>query len=322
LDGNIAGYVRDNGGIKDIIYDGLQTTSKMEFEMYFGVRGYRFTIEPTLQDSIALSNEARFYKYGNLGPKWWGLGDSDDTIPLLVKQVKSKTFEGEFSKYVYDAVMSWKIYHFHDTSPNASMRGWELIEDNETLRSNASNIAPFLIRLREEYEAEYHDILSTCQLVMPYLKDFLLKEQLYGRGNEIRKVNLSWRTKDSDFPMQPYHLSDGSIRFICLVTALLQPNLPSTLIIDEPELGLHPEAIRILGELINSAAERTQIIVATQSPLLIDQFGVEDIVVVNLKDNQSVFERLNREDFDNWLEDYSTGELWVKNVIQGGVNYE
>jgi len=122
--------------------------------------------------------------------------------------------------------------------------------------------------------------------------------------------------------MQPYHLSDGSIRFICLASALLQPDLPSTLIIDEPELGLHPEAIRVLGELIHAAAMRTQILVATQSPLLIDQFKIEDIVTVNRKDDQSVFERLDKEDFDKWLEDYSTGELWAKNVIQGGVSHE
>ena len=94
------------------------------------------------------------------------------------------------------------------------------------------------------------------------------------------------------------------------------------IIIDEPELGLHPEAIRILSELVQDAAKRTQIIVATQSPLLLDQFAIEDIVVVNRKDGQSTFERLNEEDFTVWLEDYSVGELWAKNVIAGGTNHE
>jgi len=117
-------------------------------------------------------------------------------------------------------------------------------------------------------------------------------------------------------------LSDGSIRFICLATALLQPNPPSTIIIDEPELGLHPEAIRILGELIKDAAGRTQIIVATQSPLLLDQFAIKDIIVVSRKDGQSIFERLKSSDFTEWLKDYSVGELWTKNVIQGGTTNE
>ena len=92
--------------------------------------------------------------------------------------------------------------------------------------------------------------------------------------------------------MQPYHLSDGSIRFICLATALLQPNPPSTIIIDEPELGLHPAAISILAELIQDTAKRTQVIIATQSPALIDQFAIEDIIVVNRENGESTFKRL------------------------------
>ena len=122
--------------------------------------------------------------------------------------------------------------------------------------------------------------------------------------------------------MRPTQLSDGSIRFICLATALLQPKLPSTIIIDEPELGLHPEAIAILAELIQSAAKQTQLIVSTQSPALIDYFGVEDIIVANRKDGASTFERLQEKDFNVWLEDYSVGELWSKNVISGGPVHE
>jgi predicted ATPase len=138
---------------------------------------------------------------------------------------------------------------------------------------------------------------------------------------EAQKVKLSWQQKGSDFPMQPYHLSDGSIRFICLATALLQPDPPSTLIIDEPELGLHPEAISILAELIQDAAQRTQLIIATQSPSLLNEFAVKDIVVVNRKGGQSTFERLSRDDYSSWLESYSVGELWTKNVIPGGTTH-
>ena len=112
--------------------------------------------------------------------------------------------------------------------------------------------------------------------------------------------------------MRPTHLSDGSIRFICLATALLQPDPPSTVIIDEPELGLHPSAIPILAELIQSAAIRAQVVIATQSPALIDQFGVDDIVVANRQDGATVFERLKENDFTCWLEEYSLGDLWCK----------
>jgi predicted ATPase len=154
---------------------------------------------------------------------------------------------------------------------------------------------------------------------MPFFDDFRLDVINMGEKDMVR---LSWQQKGSDFPMQPYHLSDGSIRFICLATALLNPFPPSVIVIDEPELGLHPEAIRILGELIRDAAKRTQIIVATQSPLLLDQFSIEDIVVVNRREGQSVFERLHRADFDEWLENYSVGELWSRNIIAGGTCHE
>ncbi|MDR2116132.1 MAG: AAA family ATPase [Planctomycetaceae bacterium] len=321
LDSNLDDYVRENGGISDILFNGRKTTSKMQFEIQFGVRGYRFTIKPDTKEGFALTDEARYYKHGMYN--WWELGNSCNTNPLLVEEVTKKNSpDNQYSRYIYDTIKSWQIYHFHDTSSTASVRGWEIAEDNRTLRSNASNLASFLFRLREEEEECYREILNVCRLVMPYFKNFLLNVKEFGKKKEIRKVSLSWRTKGSDFPMQSYHLSDGSIRFICLTVALLQPNPPSTLIIDEPELGLHPEAIRILGELINSAAKRTQIIVATQSPLLIDQFAIEDIVTVNRKDGQSVFERLKQNDFKKWLEDYSVGELWTKNILQGGINHE
>lgn len=135
---------------------------------------------------------------------------------------------------------------------------------------------------------------------------------------EAEKVRLSWKQKGSDFPMQPYHLSDGSIRFICLATALLQPVLPSIIVIDEPELGLHPLAVSILAELIQTASHKVQVIIATQSPMLIDHFSINDIIVMNRENGASTMKRLDSDDFSLWLEDYSVGELWAKNVIEGG----
>ncbi len=211
------------------------------------------------------------------------------------------------------------VYHFHDTSPTAPMRRSEIVEDNQRLRNNGSNIAPFLLRLKqsESLHRYYQEVVNATRLILPFFDDFRLDVFQQGGAD---KVKLSWQQKGSDYPLQPYHLSDGSIRFICLATALLQPNPPSAIVIDEPELGLHPEAIRILAELITDAAQRTQVILVTQSPLLIDQFAIDDIVVVNRKDGQSTFERLSEQDFSEWLEDYSVGELWTRNVIQGGTS--
>ncbi len=317
MDGNLDRYVKESGGISDLLFNGRKVTQEIEFIMQFGIRGYRFKILPDAQEGFILTDEQRYYSGGQT--RWWILGDSPDGKSLLIEEATSESSDAQYSKPVYEAILSWKIYHFHDTSKEAKMRHAEIIEDNEKLRSDAANIAPFLLKLKEENKEAYTEIVKTCQLVMPYFDDFILKPQKYGQKT---KVSLSWNTKGSDYPMQSYHLSDGSIRFICLATALLQPEPPATLIIDEPELGLHPQAIDILAELIESASKRTQIIIATQSPALLNNFAVEDILVVKREDGASVFERLNPDDYKVWLEDYSVGELWTKSVISGGIVHE
>jgi len=317
INGNLEKYISDSGGISDLLYNGRKTTSKMVFETHFGVRGYRFTIEPTPSDSCVLKDEARFYKHGATG--WWALGNSGDCKSLLVKEAKSDSSDSKYSKPVYETISAWQIYHFHDTSETSAMRYYEIIQDNKYLRTDAANIAPYLLKLKNKFFREYQEILNSIQMVMPFFNDFILEPDEFGKKE---KVNLSWMQKGSDYPLQPYHFSDGSIRFICLATALLQPDPPETIIIDEPELGLHPAAISILAELIQDASKRTQVIVATQSPTFIDNFEIKDVVVVNRENDASTFKRLKENDFNSWLEKYSVGELWTKNVISGGPVYE
>ncbi|MEA2085387.1 MAG: AAA family ATPase [Thermodesulfobacteriota bacterium] len=215
----------------------------------------------------------------------------------------------------------------NDYSKSAPMRRYEMIDDNDYLRFDAANIAPFLYELKnpstprhpslkKKNQNVYKQIVDTIRLVTPFFDDFILKP------NKNEKVRLRWRQKGSDYPLKPHHLSDGTLRFICLTTALLQPDPPSTIIIDEPELGLHPYAIEILAELIQATSKKTQLIVSTQSPALVDYFEPEDIIVVNRKKGASVFERLNKRELSSWLEDYSLGDLWRKNIITGGPAHE
>ncbi len=192
------------------------------------------------------------------------------------------------------------------------------VRDDERFRHDASNIAAFLLKLKATPQA-YELIRNTVRLIAPYFDDFLLRPRKLGE-NEV--VRLEWTQKGSDFPFQPSQLSDGTLRFICLATALLQPDPPSTIIIDEPELGLHPYALAVLADLMKSASKRRQVIVSTQSPTLVDHFEPSDIIVVNRADGQSTFERLDEKQLKDWLADYSIGELWQKNVIRGGPGHE
>jgi predicted ATPase len=199
------------------------------------------------------------------------------------------------------------------------MRRDQSVRDWERFRHDASNIAPYLMNLKSAQPDSYTLIRDTVRLIAPFFDDFLLRPQKRGTDEQVR---LEWQQKGSDFPFQPNHLSDGTIRFICLATALLQPDPPATIVIDEPELGLHPYAISMLADLIKSASERTQVIISTQSPTFLDYFAPEQIVVVNRRDGRSTFNRLDAQALAGWMEDYSVGELWQKNVVRGGPTRE
>lgn len=317
MEGNLNSHVIDNGGMSDLLFNGRKETESMYFETRFGMRGHRFTLKPGPKEEPSIVNEARYYGHGKI--QWWVLGDSFDGKSKVASEADSTNGDAEYSRPVVSAIKSWQIYHFHDTSSTAGMRHYGIIQDYRELRIDASNLATYLSYLREKHPSSYANILDAVRLVAPFFDDFILEPRTMG---EAVKLNLSWRQKGSDYPMQPYQLSDGTIRFMALATALLQPNPPSTVIIDEPELGLHPHALAILAELIQDAATRTQLIIATQSATLLDHFGVEDIVVVKREDGGSTFRRLEQKDYDLWLESYTVGELWTKNVITGGPSYE
>ena len=313
---NLKAFIEDGGGSDNFLFNGPKVTRQIEAELHFGQNGYRFKLAPTAEETFIINDEARLYT-GFTSDCWVDLG-SGQTVPELLKDKDKKGYRGprSVSSYIYESIASWKIYHFHDTSKLAPMRRLESIEDYAYLRFDAANIAPFLLYLRENNPSAYKQIIESIRLVTPFFDDFILMP------NKNDKVRLQWHQKGSDYPLNPLHLSDGTMRFICLTTALLQPVPPSTIILDEPELGLHPYAIEILAELIQSASHRTQVIVSTQSPALVDCFKVEDIIVVNRKDGTSNFQRLKAEDFTIWFDDYSLGELWRKNIIAGGPDHE
>lgn len=312
-----ADYVLERGGADSFLFNGPKETKAIELGFDFitslnGYNSYKAKLIPTA-DEIFVLNEQR--RYGDYNWRSYGVASSESRIADLREEKSVVPGYNGVGFYIYDSISNWRVYHFHDTSSTSPMRRSEIIEDNKKLRCNGSNIAPYLLELKNNHRSTYNEILDAIHLVMPFLDDFTLDVIPMG---ESQRVKLSWKQKGSDFPMQPYHFSDGSIRFICLATALMQPDPPSTIVIDEPELGLHPAAISILAELIQASSKRTQVIVATQSPMLIDQFGVEDIIIMSREKGASVMKRLDTNAFDSWLNDYSVGELWTKNVIEGG----
>ncbi len=187
------------------------------------------------------------------------------------------------------------------------------INDNSFLRRDGSNLAAFLYFLKEKHPGIYRNIVDTIRLVAPFFDDFTLAPSRLNND----QIMLEWKQVGTDAYFNASSLSDGTLRFMCLTTLLLQPDPPSTIIIDEPELGLHPYAISILSEMMKAASKRTQVIVSTQSVTLVNHFNPEDIVVVEMQNNETSMRRLEKDKLEEWMQDYSIGELWEKNVFGG-----
>lgn len=312
IDGNLNRYVRDNGGVIELLFNGSKVTQKMEFEAYLSSSGFRFKLVPTFDGGFAIEDEA--YCHSNSDNEWRELGDSADGKLRMVADVVQGRAGFSYAQQVYETIASWQVYHFHDTSAAAPMRKYEIVQDNQVLRADAANIGPFLLKLKNQYPISYQAIVKTIRLALPFFDDFILEPRMSGAKEE---VNISWQQNGSDDLMQPCRFSDGSLRFICLATVLLQPEPPATIVIDEPELGLNPYAITLLGSLISSASVRTQVLVSTQSVTLLNEFEIDDLIVVNLQEEGTVLKRLDKTDFASWLEDYTIGELWQKNILGG-----
>lgn len=213
----------------------------------------------------------------------------------------------------------WRVYHFHDTGTASKIKLKQSLSNNDVLRGDASNLSVFLYHLRTDFPAEYRNIQKAVQRIAPYFKDFVLEPE----KSNLEFIQLKWQEKGCEDNFYASQLSDGTLRFICIATLLLQPTQlqPAAIIIDEPELGLHPYAITIFAELVKKAATKKQIIMSTQSAELLDHFEPEDVIVVDRSENGSEFKRLDAKRLAAWLEDdYSLGELWNKNLFGGRIS--
>lgn len=307
-------WTTTQGSADRIVSFGVKETGKLESFIEFGLNGYEFELEPTMDGGFSFSKERLLFEGFCFGKKWINLGSGhkESQLKNAFQQANKK---GGVEDYCYSSISSWKVFHFHDTSDTAGVKRLGSLQDNEYLRSDASNLAAYLFRLSSESPEVFEQIRKTVSLVIPFFDDFVLKPTKL--VSEEEQIRLLWEQKNSDYALWPSQLSDGSIRFICLVTALLQPEPPSTIIIDEPELGLHPYAITLLGSLLRSASSRMQVIVSTQSVPLVNEFSIEDLIVVERENGATVFNRFREQEFQTWLTDYSVGELWEKNILGG-----
>lgn len=310
-------FVLSQGSGDGLFHHGPKQTPKIEVALSFKPNGYRFTLSPSEDESVFVAEEHVLY-FPHSSDRTIGVGLREPALKSRRNDTGMTAGYRAPSHYVYEALSSWQVYHFHDTSANAQVRRSVSVDYNQFLLPDAGNLAAFLLKLKETHPGHYRMIVQTIQRVAPAFEDFDFKPKVTPTETTVR---LTWKQKGSDYPFQPGHFSDGTLRFICLATALLQPNPPATIVFDEPELGLHPQALTLLGSLICSIATRTQLIVATQSPVLLSEFEPSQIITVNHCNGASEFKRLEAKDLEAWLEDFSIGDLWQKGVIRGGPNH-
>lgn len=317
-EGGLREFVTKSGGGDGFFFNGPKETRQIFSNLDFGRNGYRFILESTADSEIMVKNEGALWK-GGISDHWREHGGGGKEASLKSWKGHSIPGDNQFIEgNVHRSISRWVVYHVHDTSSTAPMRREWPTSDFRELRPDASNLASFLCRLEKSHASCYQRIRETIQLIAPFFEDFLLEPEKKG-DNEV--VRLQWKQQGGSFPFQPWQFSDGTIRFICLATALLQPTPPSTIVIDEPELGLHPVALEALAALIYEASLRTQIVISTQSSQLLDHFEPDHIIVVERSKGESVFRRLTKDDLEQWIRDYSPGELVRKNIIETGPRY-
>ena len=300
--GRLRLFVAKEDGPDAVLHRGRGHTPDMEIELAFPNVVYRAGLTAVGHHLVFTHEET------SLG--WVGSGHHESDLAEV-----ERTEADPFARYLREAMSEWRVYHFHDTSITNGMRQSQPVRDNLQLHSDGSNLAPFLRHIRERHPADYREILETVRLAAPYIEDFLYRE------DPGERVDLEWleRGFEQGRTFGPRQLSDGTIRFTCLATLLLQPvhMQPSTILIDEPELGLHPAAITILAALLSRASESRQVIVSTQSVDLLNEMRPDDVVVVERRDDASAFRRLDLDQLAEWLTDHALGELWTMNTFGG-----
>jgi predicted ATPase len=305
VDGELGLYVGLSGGASALLNADPAGPRRVRLEVESDAGGYSAELIPAAGDTLIFSNEA-FLRQDRDAPANLGRGHRESMLAA-----PGTLFATEADTLV-ETLQGCRVFHFHDTSRDAPVKQQGYTADNRSLHSDAGNLAAILLRLREGDRGRYQRIVRTVKQVAPFFRDFVLEPEL-----APDRVRLRWHQDGSDTIFPADALSDGTLRFICLATLLGQAELPGLIILDEPELGLHPFAIVQLAGMLRAASQESQVLLATQSVTLMNQFELGDLIIVERREGASVFERPDPDRLSEWLAEYSLGELWEKNLLGG-----
>ena len=314
----LAEFVEMQGGADDQLFRGNRHTPCLKAQMALRTENnrfdYRFALSYAHPDRFFFSEEG--FRFSNVEypteAAWENLGSGHREAAIVGAQYDGPNVYSITASLFVLMLRNCSTFQFHDTSDSSNFnKRWD-VEDDDQLRSDGGNLAAILHRLEQEDIRRYETICQHIGRVLPAFERFTI-ERSYG------KVSLRWKAKGADKTIGAHLTSDGSLRFFALVTLLNLPPemLPDVILLDEPELGLHPAAVTLIGGMIKALAEQRQVIVATQSPLLVDAFDLNEIFVLDLEDGQTKVRKPCQSDYQHWLDEYTTGELWQKNLLGG-----
>lgn len=310
-------FVAQTGSADSILHFGSRHTPLCELELTFatetGETTYFAAFAAAAGGSLIFTNErVQFLRTGSSSSVTvdLGAGHSESQLP------ESANGGNQTSAVALSLLRRCRLFHFHDTSEQASCRQPSWIEANRFLLPDAGNLASMLYLYSQQHPAAFRRIETTIRQAVPGFSGFVLEPS---RLND-RQILLKWVHSGQDYEFGPHQLSDGSLRLIALATLLLEPaeKLPLLIALDEPELGLHPSTLAIAAEMAIACSQRCQVFLATQSASLLDYFAADDVLVAHGRGGVSEFERLSADKLEAWIDDYSLGEIWEKNVVGGG----
>ena len=314
-------FVARQGGADDQLFEGSKRTSTINATVtaVFEQRRteYEFSLSHAHPDSLVVTNEL----YRSASPN---SGEPLEFPAELFNRTRTEAKVGEFEHSVKvsqriamgndfaSLLLNTHIFQFHDTSDSSRLKQRWDAEDCNTLRGDAANLAAILARIENVDSRLFDRIARQIRRILPVFDRFQI-EETYG------KVMLRWKLRGADKTVGPHLTSDGTLRFIALVTLLNLPRemLPQVLLIDEPELGLHPVAMEMIAHMIMQVSDECQVILATQSPLFVDYLGLDQTIVLDILSGRTEVHALKEKNYQRWLQRYSPSDLWRNNLLGG-----